>query len=79
VVLSSCPLSLASILPFGTLKVRREPTERAQLPEMSLTVLSAARNLKVAVHQLLGGKVRNKIQVYAWIGGDRPNDIKAAA
>jgi hypothetical protein len=46
---------------------------------MSLTVLFVARNLKVTVHQLLGGKVRNKIQVYAWIGGDRPKDIEVAA
>lgn len=31
------------------------------------------------VYQLLGGKVRNKIAVYAWIGGDRPKDIEVAA
>lgn len=31
------------------------------------------------IYQLLGGKVRNKVQVYAWIGGDRPSDIEAAA
>ncbi|KIV96682.1 hypothetical protein PV10_00515 [Exophiala mesophila] len=37
------------------------------------------RRLGVPVYQLLGGKVRNKIQVYAWIGGDRPNDIENAA
>ena len=38
-----------------------------------------ARRLKVPLHQLLGGKVRNKVKVYAWIGGDRPRDVKAAA
>lgn len=37
------------------------------------------RNLGVPVHQLLGGKVRNKVQVYAWIGGDRPSDVEVAA
>ncbi|TVY36562.1 D-galactonate dehydratase [Lachnellula occidentalis] len=34
-----------------------------------------ARKLGVPVYQLLGGKVRDKIKVYAWIGGDRPSDI----
>lgn len=36
------------------------------------------RRLGVPVHQLLGGKVRNKISVYSWIGGDRPADVEAA-
>jgi galactonate dehydratase len=30
-------------------------------------------------HQLLGGKVRERIQVYAWIGGDRPGEVTRAA
>lgn len=38
-----------------------------------------ARKLKVPIYQLLGGKVRNKISVYAWIGGDRPRDVAEAA
>lgn len=38
-----------------------------------------ARKLGVPVHQLLGGRVRDKVQVYAWIGGDRPKDVAAAA
>ncbi|KAF2009101.1 D-galactonate dehydratase [Aaosphaeria arxii CBS 175.79] len=38
-----------------------------------------ARKLGVPIHQLLGGKVRNKIRVYAWIGGDRPDDVVAQA
>ncbi|RPB21916.1 enolase C-terminal domain-like protein [Terfezia boudieri ATCC MYA-4762] len=38
-----------------------------------------ARKLNVSIHSLLGGKVRNKIQVYAWIGGDRPKDVVAQA
>jgi galactonate dehydratase len=31
------------------------------------------------VHQLLGGKVRDKIKVYSWIGGDRPAEVAEAA
>jgi galactonate dehydratase len=27
----------------------------------------------------LGGKVRDKIRVYAWIGGDRPSDVEIQA
>ncbi|KAK0650911.1 D-galactonate dehydratase [Lasiodiplodia hormozganensis] len=37
------------------------------------------RRLGQPIHQLLGGKVRNKVSVYAWIGGNRPNDVEAAA
>ena len=33
----------------------------------------------VSVAQLLGGQVRDRIQVYSWIGGDRPADTAAAA
>jgi galactonate dehydratase len=33
----------------------------------------------VPVYRLLGGPVRDKIRVYAWIGGDRPADVAAAA
>jgi len=38
-----------------------------------------ARRLGVPIYQLLGGKVRDKIKVYAWIGGDRPSDVAAQA
>jgi len=38
-----------------------------------------ARKLGVPVYQLLGGRVRDRISVYAWIGGDRPADVAAAA
>lgn len=38
-----------------------------------------ARRLGVPIYQLLGGKVRDKIKVYAWIGGDRPSDVEAQA
>jgi galactonate dehydratase len=34
-----------------------------------------ARKLNVPIYQLLGGKVRDKLKVYAWIGGDRPADV----
>lgn len=38
-----------------------------------------ARRLNVPLYDLLGGLVRQKAQVYCWIGGDRPADIEAAA
>ncbi|KAF2274659.1 mandelate racemase/muconate lactonizing protein-like protein [Westerdykella ornata] len=38
-----------------------------------------ARKLNVPVYQLLGGKVRDKLKVYAWIGGDRPGDVEKQA
>jgi galactonate dehydratase len=31
------------------------------------------------IHQLLGGRVREKVQVYSWIGGDKPAKVAAAA
>ncbi|KAK2001951.1 galactonate dehydratase [Colletotrichum falcatum] len=37
------------------------------------------RTLKVPIYELLGGRVRDKVQVYCWIGGDRPSDVEAAA
>ena len=37
------------------------------------------RHLGVPVHELLGGRVRDRIRVYAWVGGDRPADIVASA
>lgn len=39
----------------------------------------AARKLGVPIYQLIGGKVRDKIRVYAWIGGDRPGDVEESA
>ncbi|KAL1589747.1 hypothetical protein WHR41_01677 [Cladosporium halotolerans] len=38
-----------------------------------------ARKLNVPIWQLLGGKVRDRVNVYAWIGGDRPSDVESAA
>lgn len=37
------------------------------------------RRLGAPVSDLLGGRVRDRIRVYAWIGGDRPTDVAAAA
>lgn len=31
------------------------------------------------VYEFLGGKVRDRIQVYCWIGGDRPSNVAQAA
>lgn len=31
------------------------------------------------IHQLIGGKARDKMKVYSWIGGDRPADVGLAA
>lgn len=38
-----------------------------------------ARRLGVPIYQLLGGKVRNRVKVYSWIGGDRPAEVKEQA
>ncbi len=37
------------------------------------------KRLGVPVYELLGGKVRDRIPVYSWIGGDRPADVAEAA
>jgi galactonate dehydratase len=37
------------------------------------------RALGLPVWQMLGGKVRERVRSYAWIGGDRPSEIAAAA
>lgn len=39
----------------------------------------AGKALGVPVWQLLGGAVRERIRMYGWIGGDRPDDAAAAA
>jgi galactonate dehydratase len=31
------------------------------------------------VHRMMGGAVRNKMRVYSWIGGDRPDDVVTEA
>lgn len=37
------------------------------------------RVLGLPAWQMLGGKVRERVRSYAWIGGDRPNEIAEAA
>ncbi|KAI0716967.1 enolase C-terminal domain-like protein [Earliella scabrosa] len=37
------------------------------------------KRLGVPVWQLLGGKVRDRVKVYGWIGGDKPSDVVAGA
>lgn len=37
------------------------------------------KRLGVPVWQLLGGKVRDRIKVYGWIGGDHPSAVVSAA
>ncbi|KAF9269608.1 enolase C-terminal domain-like protein [Marasmius fiardii PR-910] len=37
------------------------------------------KKLGVPVWQLLGGKLRDRVKVYGWIGGDNPNDVVSAA
>src|SRR5207245_1668984 len=35
--------------------------------------------LGMPIYELLGGPVREKMRVYAWIGGDSPSEVGAAA
>src|SRR6476620_802046 len=37
------------------------------------------RSLGLPAWEMLGGRVRDRVRSYAWIGGDRPNEIAAAA
>jgi galactonate dehydratase len=37
------------------------------------------KHLGVPVHELLGGAVREKVRVYSWIGGDKPENVAEAA
>ncbi|KAI5478355.1 galactonate dehydratase [Pseudohyphozyma bogoriensis] len=39
----------------------------------------AGKTLGVPVYKLLGGKVRERANVYSWIGGDKPSDVVAQA
>lgn len=39
----------------------------------------AGKRLGVPIYQLLGGAVRDRARVYAWIAGDRPGEIAAEA
>jgi len=35
--------------------------------------------LGVPIYELLGGAVRDKLRMYCWVGGDRPNEVAAEA
>lgn len=37
------------------------------------------KRLGAPVHQLLGGALRDRVRVYGWIGGDRPDDVRESA
>ncbi|MFP3089514.1 galactonate dehydratase [Treponema sp. TIM-1] len=37
------------------------------------------KSLGVPIYELLGGKCRDKLKIYNWIGGDRPSDVVAGA
>jgi galactonate dehydratase len=37
------------------------------------------KHLGVPVYELLGGAVREKVRVYSWIGGDKPENVAEAA
>ncbi len=37
------------------------------------------KRLGLPIYRLLGGPVREKIQVYSWVGGDRPADVATMA
>ncbi len=34
-----------------------------------------ARTLGAPIHELLGGRVRERVRLYAWVGGDRPGNV----
>jgi len=37
------------------------------------------KRYRLSIHQMLGGKVRNRMQVYSWVGGDQPAEVAFAA
>ncbi|EIM88892.1 enolase C-terminal domain-like protein [Stereum hirsutum FP-91666 SS1] len=37
------------------------------------------KKLDVPIYQLLGGKVRDRLRVYGWVGGDKPSDVLEGA
>ena len=37
------------------------------------------RALGIPIWEMLGGRVRDHVNCYAWIGGDRPDDVRTAA
>jgi len=39
----------------------------------------AGKRFGVPVHELLGGAVRDRVRMYGWLAGDRPDDVAASA
>jgi galactonate dehydratase len=35
------------------------------------------RHYNLPIHEFLGGRVRERVRTYAWVGGDRPHDVVA--
>lgn len=71
-------MSALSGLDIALWDLKGESLRRVILVLIRLTVRTA-RKLGVPIYQLLGGKLRDKMRVYAWIGGDRPTDVEAQA
>ena len=67
--------SLISLLLFSLLLNKKSYILQLSTDKCLVT----GRNLGVPVYELLGGKVRDEVQVYAWIGGDRRSDVETAA
>lgn len=63
----------------------RHETSVYHTPQSALSGLNIAlwdikgKRLGVPIWQLLGGKVRDKVKVYGWVGGDKPSDVISAA
>jgi hypothetical protein len=58
----------------GSWAVRQESSSTRESADRT-----SARKLGVPIYQLLGGKLRDQLKVYAWIGGDRPGDVEKQA
>ena len=74
------PIGLTSSLKIAQGFYRGGPVFQSALSGIDIALWDLkARKLNVPIWQLLGGKVREKVAVYAWIGGDRPADVENAA
>lgn len=72
-------MSALSGIDIALWDLKGESREDLEETEISMANSPLARRLNVPLFELLGGKVRDKCQVYCWIGGDRPSDIERAA
>ena len=71
------PMSLAGglVAPGAGVDLERVPVLGEAIDQALWDIKGKA--LGVPVYQLLGGKVRDRMKVYSWVGGDRPSDIVA--